>query len=106
MLDRCRLDELFVGTGEFKTRIVDVGLKLDVAATLRDGDRIDCKCHLWSSTIRRTLEADLDFTIVDGQTVAIGGLVEPEESSGRDSLPLLGDLPIWGPFIATHPRPS
>ncbi len=44
----------------------------------------------------RTREADLMATVRDGETLAIGGLIQREEIESMLKLPILGDIPLLG----------
>ncbi|MDR3588881.1 MAG: secretin N-terminal domain-containing protein [Negativicutes bacterium] len=44
----------------------------------------------------QTRTAETDFRMVDGETIAIGGLISKKSNSTRDKVPFLGDLPLVG----------
>jgi len=48
-----------------------------------------------------TRTADTDVLIKNGQTLAIGGLMRENETNLIDKVPLLGEIPIVGPYIFT-----
>ena len=41
-------------------------------------------------------EIETQISLKDGQTLALGGIFQQENSSGRDKVPLLGDIPLLG----------
>jgi len=44
------------------------------------------------------------FTLQSGQTVAIGGLTDTEDSKSVTKIPLLGDIPLIGRYLFSHTR--
>ncbi|MEJ2745318.1 MAG: secretin N-terminal domain-containing protein, partial [bacterium] len=52
--------------------------------------------------IIQTRTATTDVLIKNGQTLAIGGLMTESESDVVNKLPLLGDIPLMGPYIFTN----
>lgn len=52
--------------------------------------------------IIQTRTATTDVLIKNGQTIAIGGLMTESESDAVNKLPLLGDIPLVGPYIFTN----
>ena len=51
--------------------------------------------------IIQTRTATTDVLIKNGQTLAIGGLMTESETALVNKVPLLGDIPIMGPYIFT-----
>jgi type II secretory pathway component GspD/PulD (secretin) len=49
-------------------------------------------------------EISTKFTLQSGQTVAIGGLTDTEESKSVTKIPLLGDIPLIGRYLFSHTR--
>jgi general secretion pathway protein D len=47
----------------------------------------------------QTLKETTSVTVLDGQTVVIGGLLDERRDDIEDSVPILGDLPIVGRFF-------
>ncbi|KAF1046394.1 type II and III secretion system protein family protein [Xylophilus sp.] len=47
----------------------------------------------------KTRQADTTVELGDGESFVIGGLVSRNTASGVDKVPLLGDLPVLGPFF-------
>jgi type IV pilus assembly protein PilQ len=52
--------------------------------------------------IIQTRTAVTDVLIKNGQTLAIGGLMTESESDVVNKLPLLGDIPLMGPYVFTN----
>ena len=42
------------------------------------------------------------FTLRSGQTVAIGGLTDTQDSKNESKVPLLGDIPLLGKYLFSH----
>jgi len=42
------------------------------------------------------------FSLSDGRTAAIGGLIETDEEDGVSKVPLLGDIPFLGSWLFSH----
>lgn len=100
------------------TEFKEVGVNLQVSATVTDGDNIFLEVDTEQNV--RTGESDSGIPVVDtrrattslllrdGQTVIIGGLRREEKAVETNQIPLLGDLPLVGFFfksrrtIATH----
>jgi len=49
-----------------------------------------------------TREADTQVTVKSGQTIVIGGLMKDRKSSTVTKVPLLGDIPLLGPWLFRH----
>ncbi len=89
---------------------IEVGIKLNVTATVKTDDFIEA---LINPVLDRIIgeksgadgniypvvsskEIQTVFTLRSGQTVAIGGLTQSEGFRNREAVPLLGNLPIIG----------
>ena len=85
---------------EFK----DVGVKLQVSATLTDSNDIlltveaEQNVQVGTTTPPRvdTRKAKTSLLLGDGQLVVLGGLRRQEKTKEVDQIPILGDLPIIG----------
>ena len=91
--------------GEFTyTEFKLVGVKLQVTATLTDGNDIlltvdaEQNVQVGTSTPPRvdTRKAKTSLLLKDGEVVVFGGLRRQEKTKEVDQIPLLGDLPIIG----------
>ena len=83
----------------------EVGIKLNVTATLTDDDevvlKVDAEQNVQTGTsgnvpIVDTRKASSSLLLQDGQIVIMGGLRREEKSINIEQVPLLGDLPIIG----------
>jgi len=88
---------------EFK----QVGVKMNVTATLADGNDIILKVEpeqnintavfgIENIPIIDTRKAQTTLLLKDGQVVVMGGLRRKEKTKSRDQIPILGDLPLVG----------
>ena len=91
--------------GEFTyTEFKLVGVKLQVTATLTDGNDIlltvdaEQNVQVGTTTPPRvdTRKAKTTLLLKDGEIVVLGGLRRQEKTKEVDQIPLLGDLPIIG----------
>lgn len=98
-----------ITTTEFK----NVGIQLDVQATLTDGNDIfltvDAEQNVATGQsetevpIVDTRKASTSLLLKDGQVVIFGGLRRREKTKEVDQIPIIGDLPIIGElFKSTH----
>ncbi len=44
------------------------------------------------------------FTLASGQTVAIGGLTDTDNTKATSKIPLLGDIPLLGKYLFSHSK--
>jgi general secretion pathway protein D len=44
-------------------------------------------------------EATTSATVLDGQTIVLGGIIEHQTITTEDKIPILGDLPLLGPLF-------
>ena len=95
------------------TEFKEVGVKLQVSATLTDGNDIlltvDAEQNVTSGQsntevpIVDTRKASTVLLLKDGQVVVFGGLRRQEKTKEVDQIPIIGDLPIIGElFKSTH----
>ncbi|MBA7667444.1 Type 3 secretion system secretin [subsurface metagenome] len=91
--------------GEFTyTEFKLVGVKLQVTATLTDGNNIlltvdaEQNVQVGTTTPPRvdTRKAKTSLLLKDGEVVVLGGLRRQEKTKEVDQIPILGDLPIIG----------
>ncbi len=94
---------------------IDVGITLEVTPSVNAAGFInmDIVPEVSSTTEDRIIEntafpirdvrtARTRITIKDGYTLALGGLVSSEKSSGKNSVPLLGSLPGIGRMFSSE----
>ncbi len=81
-----------------------VGVKLQVSATLTDGNDIlltvdaEQNVQVGTTTPPRvdTRKAKTSLLLADGQVVILGGLRRQEKTKEVDQIPILGDIPLLG----------
>jgi type II secretory pathway component GspD/PulD (secretin) len=88
------------------TRFKQVGVTLQVQATVTDGNNIFLAVDTEQSVttgvteasvpVTDTREANTSLLLRDGQTVVMGGLRREERTKQVDQIPILGDLPVIG----------
>jgi type II secretory pathway component GspD/PulD (secretin) len=92
--------------GEFQVQYVEVGLHLEVKATMMKDDNVEIEIKpevqtlldLKNNQYPRTSLRRFNTTMLvkGGQTMVIGGLMSEEERLAGSQVPLLNDLPIFG----------
>ena len=92
--------------GQFQVNYVDIGIKLDVTANVKQDGYVVCKIlpevstlvELVNNQYPRTAvrKVTTDARIKDGETLVLGGLIREEDIQAVQKIPLLGDLPIFG----------
>ena len=95
--------------GQFQVQYVDIGIKLDVTSTVKADGFVQMKVRPEVSTLVelvnnqfprtavRTIETEM--RVKDGDTFIVGGLIREEDIQNVTKIPLLGDLPLLGPFF-------
>lgn len=84
----------------------EVGIKLEITATVDDADAVTLAINTEVSSLTgmtaqqlpqvRTREMSTTVRVRDGQALVIGGLIQDMEEETLRALPLLGDLPLVG----------
>lgn len=92
-----------------QTLFKDVGVTLEVTATVTDGNQVflDAKTTLNVQSgsgiggvpVVDTRESDTRLLLKDGQIVVMGGLRRQQKTKQVSQVPLLGDLPLVGPLF-------
>jgi len=91
-------------------QFIDVGVKLYVTPTINESDYIQLKIRPEVSSVASTLttstgnkipivettEAETQVMVKNGTTVIIGGLMKDTLTKSRQSIPILGELPVLG----------
>ena len=95
---------------------IDVGVKVNAEPTIQLNDDINIKLSLEvSSVINRqtvgdssslttvvtigTRNLDTVLSLKDGETSIIGGLIQDNKSESKQTVSILGDIPILGPLL-------
>lgn len=98
------------------TRIeyIDAGIQLDITASISSDDYVTSVIKPQVSSITdwtaqgiphiRTREASTTVRIKDGETIAIGGLLQTETVDSASNVPFLSKLPIFGTLLFQHGR--
>ena len=96
------------GVGEnVTTSFQDVDITLAVTPQINPGDRISLALRIEKDTLTGFAPPDnlpiistnfleTSVTVVDGETVVLGGVFLNNETSDESKVPLLGDLPVLG----------
>ncbi len=92
--------------GEFQVQYVDVGLNLEVKATMMKDDNVEIEVTPEVHTLMDIVNNQYPRTAVrrfntkmlvkGGQTIVIGGLMSEEERLAGSQVPFLNNLPIFG----------
>jgi general secretion pathway protein D len=99
------------GTIEYK----DVGIILTVTPRISDGGLITLEIQVEKSTADtknvfdrsnvpffNKTTAKTILSILEGQTIVIGGLIESQRKRNKGGIPLLSKIPILGALFGTH----
>lgn len=98
------------------TRIeyIDAGIQLDITASISSDGYVTSVIKPQVSSITdwtpqgipqiRTREASTTVRIKDGETIAIGGLLQTETVDSTSNVPLLSKLPVIGTILFQHGR--
>ncbi|MBT3182597.1 MAG: type II secretion system secretin GspD [Deltaproteobacteria bacterium] len=99
------------GTTGFQTTEptpLEAGLTLEITPQITEGDAVRMEIHhklsnflptsSTGSEVRDSTKREINTTVVamNGQTVVLGGLMEDTESTSKQKIPILGDIPILG----------
>ncbi len=107
-----------VSTGSTAEQVnfIEVGVKLNVTPTINEAGFITMKIRPEVSSVAEfrktasgnsvpvveTSEAETTVMVKDGATVIIGGLMKDETTFTKQSVPLLGNLPILGALFSNR----
>lgn len=94
---------------------VDVGIKLDIEPTVQLDGTVVTKVSLevsskgaavagTKSTVFpiTTTNAQTALTLKDGERTVIGGLIREEKGKTKNTLPILGSIPVLGDLVTNH----
>ncbi|WP_260986158.1 type II secretion system secretin GspD [Bordetella genomosp. 13] len=93
----------------------DVGLKLNVRPQISEGGTVKLDIYQEVSSIDETLSStagivtnkralDTSVLLEDGQIMVLGGLLEDTVTTGRESVPVLGNIPVLGALFRYDTR--
>src|SRR5262245_36119679 len=94
-------------------QMIDTGVILSVTPHVNDNGRVllDIEQEVSSATPTTTSNIDsptiqqrrvkTTVAVGDGEVVALGGLIQERDSVGRNSIPILGDIPVLGNAFGT-----
>jgi general secretion pathway protein D len=94
-------------------QMVDTGVILSVTPHVNDGGRVQLDMEQEVSTATPTTSSTIQsptiqqrrvrtsVAIGDGETVALGGLIQERDNVTRNSMPILGDIPTLGNAFGT-----
>lgn len=94
----------------------EAGTTVNVTPHISDGDHLQLEYRITVNSFtgsaetgsdgvpppRQTDEVESEITIPDGHTVIVGGLNRSVRASDRDSLPLLGNMPVIGDLVSNQ----
>lgn len=96
----------------------DVGVKLRIRPQVSEGGSITLTVYQEVSSIdptvntggaglaTKTRSIDSKVLVDDGQIIVLGGLIEDRVTYNRSQVPLLGDIPFFGPLFRYEDRKS
>lgn len=96
---------------EFKEAV----LGMEVTPVILADGQIQLKLRISQNTPGRVLkqsggevlaidkqEIETLLQVKDGETIALGGIFQHQQQTGREKLPLLGDIPLFGKLFSYH----
>jgi len=99
------------GTIEYK----DVGILITVIPRISDGGLVTMEITIEDSKVETTALGNLQnipfftkrtaktvLSVLEGQTIVIGGLMEDSKTNKRSGIPLLSKIPILGPLFGVR----
>jgi len=94
-------------------QMIDTGVILSVTPHANDNGRVLLDIEQEVSTATPTTTSGINsptiqqrrvrttVTVPDGEAVALGGLIQERNTVGRNSMPVLGDIPVLGNAFGT-----
>jgi general secretion pathway protein D len=91
----------------------DTGVILAVTPRVNDNGRVLLDIEQEVSNVARTTSSGIDsptiqqrrirttVTVMDGEAVALGGLIQERDTVGKTQVPILGDIPMLGTAFRT-----
>jgi general secretion pathway protein D len=99
------------GTIEYK----DIGIILTVTPRISDGGLVAMEISIEDSTVDTTTLGNLTFvpvfgkrtaktvlSILEGQTIVIGGMIQDSKNVTKSGIPFLSRIPLLGALFGTH----
>jgi general secretion pathway protein D len=99
------------GTIEYK----DIGIILTVTPRISDGGLVAMEISIEDSTVDTTTLGNLTFvpvfgkrtaktvlSILEGQTIVIGGMIQDSKNVTKSGIPFLSRIPVLGALFGTH----
>lgn len=94
-----------------RIQYIDAGVRLEITPTVGESGEITAVICPQVSAVTgmtkegypriSTREAQTTVRVKDGETIAIGGLIQTQEVSTKYGFPLLGDIPVIGRLFST-----
>jgi general secretion pathway protein D len=93
--------------------MIDTGVILSVTPHVNDNGRVQLNLEQEVSTATPTTTSTIQsptiqqrrvrttVAVADGETVALGGLIQESDTVNRNSVPVLGDIPMLGNAFGT-----
>ena len=94
-------------------QMIDTGVILSVTPHANDNGRVLLDIEQEVSTAAPTTTSGIDsptiqqrrirttVAVADGETVALGGLIQERDTAGKTHIPILGDIPVFGNAFGT-----
>ena len=94
-------------------QMLDTGVMLAVTPHINDNGRVILDIDQEVSNVTPTTSSGIDsptiqrrhvrttVTVADGESVALGGLIQERDNNGRTQIPILGDIPVFGTAFRT-----
>lgn len=99
-----------------RIQYIDAGVRLEITPRVEESGEIVATIYPQISAITgmtkegypkiSTREAQTTVRVKDGETIAIGGLIETQEVSTQYGFPILGDIPVIGRLFSTTKESS
>jgi len=93
--------------------MLDTGVILSVTPRVNDNGRVLLDIEQEVSNVAPTTSSGIDsptiqqrrvkttVTVTDGESVALGGLIQERDTAGKTHIPILGDIPVLGNAFGT-----
>jgi general secretion pathway protein D len=94
-------------------QMLDTGVILSVTPHVNDNGRVILDIEQEVSNVAPTTSSGIDsptiqqrrvrttVTVADGESVALGGMIQERDNAGKTQVPILGDIPILGNAFGT-----